>query len=144
MSTQYRELQNMSISIWIVMNWTIVIEYVSNSHFNSDYLEGKIYKITLEKCDKVYIGSTCEELETRLKWHVSNNTSQAFKNKRYNHKIELVVKAGNYLKEWRISGYTNMLQNMAIDCSTSKPIHWRKRRSNSKSVWKLKNGYMRD
>jgi len=81
-----------------------------NSHFNSVYLKGKIYKITLEKCDKVYIGSTCEELETRLKWHVSNNTSQVFKNKRYNPKIELVVKAGNCLKEWRISGYTNMLQ----------------------------------
>ena len=94
-----------------------------NSHFNSDYLKGKIYKITLEKCDKVYIGSTCEELETRLKWPVSNNTSQVFKNKRYNPKIELVVKAGNCLKEWRISGYTNMLQNMATDCSTSKPIH---------------------
>lgn len=68
-----------------------------NSHFNSDYLKGKIYKITLKKCDKVYIGSTCEELETRLKWHVSNNTSQVFKNKRYNPKIELVVKAGNCL-----------------------------------------------
>lgn len=94
-----------------------------NSLFNSDYLKGKIYKITLEKCDKVYIGSSCEELETRLKWHVSNNTSQVLGKKRYNPKIELVVKAGNYLKEWRISGYTNILQNMAIDCSTSKPIH---------------------
>lgn len=52
-----------------------------NSLFNSDYLKGKIYKITLEKCDKVYIGSSCEELETRLKWHVSNNTSQVLEKK---------------------------------------------------------------
>ena len=88
-----------------------------NSHFNSDYLKGKIYKISLEKCDKVYIGSTCEKLETRLKWPVSNNTSQVFKNKRYNPKIELVVKVGNCLKEWRI--YYKIWQQIAQHQSQS-------------------------
>ena len=35
----------------------------------------------------VYVGSTCEELETRFKWHLSNNKSHKDKNP----KIELLI-----------------------------------------------------
>lgn len=64
-----------------------------NSQFNSDFLYGKIYKVTFENCDKLYVGSTCDKLEVRLQWHKTNKLSQVFKNRRYNPKIELIVKA---------------------------------------------------
>ena len=41
----------------------------------------------------VYVGSTCEELETRLKWHLSDKKSQVFKYKKENPKIQLIVNA---------------------------------------------------
>lgn len=41
----------------------------------------------------VYIGSTCEELKTRLKWHLASNRSQVFKHKNQNPVIELIVNA---------------------------------------------------
>ena len=51
-----------------------------NSKFNSLYKNGKIYKVTFN--DKsVYVGSTCEDLETRLKYHLSNKNNNVFKNK---------------------------------------------------------------
>ena len=66
-----------------------ILELV-NSRFNSLYKNGKIYKVTFDN-NMVYAGSTCEELETRLKWHLSNNKSQAFKHKDKNPKIELII-----------------------------------------------------
>ena len=65
---------------------------VVNSKFNSLYKNGKIYKVTFEN-ENIYIGSTCEELKTRLKWHLSNNKSQVFKLKNENPKIELIINA---------------------------------------------------
>ena len=38
-----------------------------------------------------YVGSTCEELETRFKWHLSNNKSQVFEHRDKNPKIELII-----------------------------------------------------
>lgn len=66
-----------------------ILELV-NSRFNSLYKNGKIYKGTFDN-NMVYVGSTCEELETRLKWHLSNNKSQVFKHKDKNPKIELII-----------------------------------------------------
>jgi len=48
--------------------------------------------------ENVYIGSTCEELKTRLKWrasisNLSSNKSQVFKHKDKNPKIELIIDA---------------------------------------------------
>ena len=40
---------------------------------------------------RLYVGSTCEELNTRLKWHLSNKKSQVYKNRKDNPKIELIV-----------------------------------------------------
>lgn len=43
--------------------------------------------------DKVYVGSTCENIETRLKWHLTNNKSQVYKHRNNNPRIELIVNA---------------------------------------------------
>ena len=40
---------------------------------------------------RLYVGSTCEELNTRLKWHLSDKKSQVYKNRKDNPKIELTV-----------------------------------------------------
>ena len=64
-----------------------------NSHLNSDFLYGKIYEVTFENSDKIYAGLTCEKLDIRLKWHVTNKTSQVYKNRKYIPKMKLIVKA---------------------------------------------------
>ena len=69
-----------------------------NSKFNSLYKNGKIYKITFDN-NKIYIGSTCEELETRLKGHLTKKTSQVFKNKHQNPKITWLVDCPSYDKK---------------------------------------------
>ena len=43
--------------------------------------------------ESVYIGSTCEDRQTRLKYHLANKKSQVFKHKDKNPKIELIVNA---------------------------------------------------
>ena len=63
-----------------------------NSRLNSLYRNGKIYKVTFDN-EMIYVGSTCEELETRLKWHLSNNKSQVFKHKDKNPNIGLIINA---------------------------------------------------
>ena len=65
---------------------------IVNSKFNSLYKNGKIYKVTFNN-GMVYVGSTCEDIETRLKWHLSNKKSQVFKHKNRNPKIELIINA---------------------------------------------------
>ena len=51
-----------------------------------------MYKVTFNN-GMVYVGSTCEDIETRLKWHKSNKKSQVFKHKDKKPKIELIVNA---------------------------------------------------
>ena len=41
----------------------------------------------------IFIGNTCEELKTRLKWHIANNKSQFFKHKDKKPKIEQIINA---------------------------------------------------
>ena len=62
-----------------------------NSHFNSLYKNGKIYEVRFDS-DKVYVGSTCEELNKRLYWHLKNKNSQVYKYRNYNPKIKLIIK----------------------------------------------------
>ena len=72
------------------------IEQVNTKH--SQYKEGKIYKVTF--CDEsIYVGSTCEELHSRLKLHLSDKNSQVYKNKEKNPKIELIINAPCYDKK---------------------------------------------
>ena len=48
---------------------------------------------------RVYVGSTCEELNPSLSWHLSNKKSQVNKNRKNNPKIELNVTAPSSDKE---------------------------------------------
>ena len=43
----------------------------------------------------IYVGSTCVDLETRLKWHIINDKSQVFKHKGKKPNIELIIIAAN-------------------------------------------------
>ncbi len=61
-----------------------------NSRFNSLYKNGKIYLVSFNN-EKKYIGSTCEDIQTRLKWHLTNKNSQVYKLKNYVPRIELLV-----------------------------------------------------
>ena len=56
------------------------------------FKNGKIYEVLLDN-ELIYVGSTCEELETRLKWHKNNNNSQVYKHKNNNPDIKLIVNA---------------------------------------------------
>ena len=86
---EYIHLNNKEINNKYFNKRQPILELV-NSKFNSLYKNGKIYQVTFDN-GLVYVGSTCEELETRLKWHLSNMKSQVFKNKKYNPKIELII-----------------------------------------------------
>ena len=88
---EYIHLNNKEINNKYFNKKQPILELV-NSKFNSLYKNGKIYKVTFDN-GMVYVGSTCEELETRLKWHLSNMKSQVFKNKKHNPKIKLIINA---------------------------------------------------
>ena len=65
---------------------------LTNSKFNSLYKNGNIYIVTFSD-DSIYVGSTCKDLQTRLKYHLANNKSQVYKHEDKNPKIELIVNA---------------------------------------------------
>ena len=71
---------------------------IINSRFNSNYRNGKIYKITFDN-DNVYVGQTCESLDTRLKWHLSNKTSQVYKLRNNKPVISLITNAPSFDKK---------------------------------------------
>lgn len=52
---------------------------ILNSYFNSDYQNGKIYQITFEENDKIYVGCTTQLLEERLDEHNLNKKSAIYK-----------------------------------------------------------------
>ena len=89
---------------------------LTNSYFNSLYKNGKIYKVLFSD-KKIYIGSTCEELNVRLNWHLRNKNSAVYKNKSKNPKIELIVNAPSNdrkrLENIEKKILKNMLKNMA-------------------------------
>ena len=64
---------------------------LTNAKFNSLYSEGKIYKILVD--DKIYVGSTCEDLATRLSRHLKDPKSRIYKHRKKKPQIELIVKA---------------------------------------------------
>ena len=103
---------------------------LTNTRFNSLFSNGKIYKVTFTN-DKIYIGSTCEELSTRLTWHLTNKNSQVYKHKDKKPKIELIVNApsndkkslesveNGYIEEYA-EKYDNRLLN--IRCNPLKKV----------------------
>ena len=63
---------------------------IVNSYFNADYQNGKIYQITFEKNDKIYVGCTTQLLEDRLDEHKLNEKSAIYKYRNDNPKIDLI------------------------------------------------------
>ena len=88
---EYIHLNNKEVNNKYVNRRQPLLELM-NAKFNSLYKNGKIYQVTFDD-EKMYVGSTCEELETRLSWHLTNPQSQVYKNKNKNPKIELIVNA---------------------------------------------------
>ena len=60
-------------------------------YFNTLYTKSKIYKITFEQNDKIYIGSTCRELPDRLDGHKTCQKSAVYKYRDCGPHIELIV-----------------------------------------------------
>ena len=56
------------------------------------FQNGKIYKVTFND-KKIYIGSTCNDLNTRFEQHMKDEKSQVFMNKNKNPQIKLIVNA---------------------------------------------------
>lgn len=63
---------------------------IVNSYFNADYQNGKIYEITSENNDKIYVGCTTQLLEDRLDEHKLNQKSAIYKYRDGNPKIDLI------------------------------------------------------
>lgn len=64
---------------------------IINSYFNDDYQNSKIYQITFEKNDKIYVGCTTRLLEERLEEHYMNKKSAIYKYREDNPQIELMT-----------------------------------------------------
>ena len=52
---------------------------IINSYFNDDHQNGKIYQVTFQNNDKIYVGSTTQLLEDRLKEHRLDPKSAVYK-----------------------------------------------------------------
>lgn len=117
---------------------------LANSKFNCLYKNGKIYKVTFDD-EKVYVGSTCEELETRFKWHLSSNKSQVFKHKDKNPKVELIINApsndkrslekveNGYIQEFA-EKYGKLLLNVKSNPIKTKKIEYKVNIENKKQL----------
>ena len=88
---EYIHLNNKEVNNKYVNRRQPLLELM-NAKFNSLYKNGKIYQVTFDD-EKIYVGLTCEELETRLSWHLTNPQSQVYKNKNKNPIIALIVNA---------------------------------------------------
>ena len=58
---EYIFLNNQKLNRKYVPRLQPILELM-NSHFNGDFLYGKIYEVTFENSDKIYVGLTCEKL----------------------------------------------------------------------------------
>ena len=94
---EYIHLNNKEVNNKYLVRRQPVLE-ITNAKFNSLYRNGKIYHVTFDD-GKIYVGSTCEDLELRLAWHLTNPGSQVHKHKNKNPKIELIIDAPSYDKK---------------------------------------------
>ena len=90
-------------------------EEISKTNYDLKYNDGKIYKITFSN-GKVYVGSTCEDLKTRLKSHLSDTKSQVYKYSKYKPKIEHIVKALTFDKKKLEEIECKWIERYAEDC----------------------------
>lgn len=70
-----------------------------NTRFNSLYQRGQIYEVTFDRSGKIYVSSTCDKLEERLKQHVSNKKSAVYKYRTMGPQFRLIVKASSECKK---------------------------------------------
>ena len=103
---------------------------LTNAKKDDVFMDGKIYEVKFSN-GKIYVGSTCENLETRLKWHLSNSKSQVYKFSKFKPKINLIVNAPSFDKkkleeieckwiEWYANKYTDNLLNEKYNPSKKK------------------------
>ena len=78
-----------------------------------NYLYGKIYEIVCHTTDKIYIGSTCQPLDTRLAEHERSYTSRNYTTN-YCTAFD-ILKQGTYT--------INLLENCS--CATKRELHMR-------------------
>ena len=64
---------------------------IINSYFNDDYQNGKIYQVTFEKKDKIYVDCTTQLLEERLQEHKTIKSNAPYKYRDDNPKIQLIT-----------------------------------------------------
>ena len=97
-------------------------EEIAKTTSDLKYNNGKIYKIKFSN-GELYVGSTCDDLETRLKWHLVDKKSVVHKKKLLRPKIELIVNAPCFDKktleavemkwiDWYASDYGDKLVNV--------------------------------
>ena len=67
-------------------------EEIAKTSSDLKYNSGKIYKIEFSN-GEIYVGHTCDDLGTRLKWHLADKKSIVYKKKLLRPKIELIVNA---------------------------------------------------
>ena len=89
-------------------------EEIAKSASDLKYNNGKIYKIVFSN-GKIYVGSTCDDLKTRLKWHLADNKSAVHINSIFKPKIELIVKAPCYDKKTLEAIETKWIEWFAAD-----------------------------
>ena len=63
---------------------------ILNLGIDTEYQNGKIYEVTFEKNDKIYVGCTTQLLEDRLDEHKLNQKSAIYKYRYDNPKIDLI------------------------------------------------------
>ena len=76
---EYIHLNNKEVNRRYINRKQPTLETV-NSKFNNLFKNGQIYKITFDN-NMIYIGSTCEDLKTRIKKHLLDNKSRVYKYK---------------------------------------------------------------
>ena len=89
---EYIHLNNKKLKIKYTKAPYIKMETV-NSYFNDDYSSGQIYQIIFEHNDKVYVGCSIRNLQTRLQEHITDKKSPVYKYKDDNLTIIPIIRA---------------------------------------------------
>ena len=115
-----------------------------------NYQNGKIYKLTSSKTDKIYVGSTCDELKGRLFGHKNNiksgsNIASSILVQYDDCKIELIeefpCKSFDELRE-REQFYLNTLENIVNKIRAKvKPQQQRTKEYRDNNPKKVKESY---
>ena len=89
---EYIHLNNKKLKIKCTKAPYIKMESV-NSYSNDDYNSGQIYQIIFEHNDKVYVGCSIRNLQTRLQEHIADKKSPVYKYKDDNPTTTPIIRA---------------------------------------------------